>query len=383
MLRYQVANSISDHTFYAGTNSSASNELFRIKGNGNVGFGTSSPTTKLEVAGEIASSNTNAFRMVQGNYGAFWRNDGPGSYFLLTNSGDQFGNFNSLRPLTIDNANGNIAFGNQALFVHHDSHINVNKSIYIDANNTNAGNLSNAINFGGLGTGEGIASKRTAGGNQWGLDFFTSGQSRLSINNNGNVGIGTINPISRLDLAGGNNWDLNNTNGDFSIGNSTYRLKFGIALDGGGAGAAGIRAPTGVQILNLAAGSSAGLSLFGNGNATLAGTLTQNSDRRLKKNIIPLENTLDKLQNLGAYSYQWIDETRDQNTQIGLIAQEVEKIYPNLVKEDTNGYKSVNYIGLVPILIEALKEQQSQIYELQMQLKEIVTKKRLSIEPSK
>ena len=157
--------------------------------NGKVGIGTSIPNTKLEVAGEITSTNTNAFRMIQGNFGAFWRNDGLGSYFLLTNSGDQYGTFNNLRPITIDNVNGNVAFGNQTLFVHHDSHINVNKSIYIDANSFNSGSLNNALNFGGVGTGEGILSKRTAGGNQFGLDFLTQGTSKLSIANGGNITI--------------------------------------------------------------------------------------------------------------------------------------------------------------------------------------------------
>ena len=97
------------------------------------------------------------------------------------------------------------------------------------------------------------------------------------------------------------------------------------------------------------------LTLKGNGNATLYGTLTQNSDERLKKNIERIENPLDLLQKLSGYHYQWKDEWRDPATQSGLLAQEVEKVMPDLVKEDDKGIKSVNYSGMIPYLLEAIK----------------------------
>ena len=49
---------------------------------------------------------------------------------------------------------------------------------------------------------------------------------------------------------------------------------------------------------------------------------------------------------------------------MGVIAQEVEKIFPELVSTNANGYKSVNYIGLIPVMIESIKDQQQQINEL-------------------
>ncbi|HET8581402.1 MAG TPA: tail fiber domain-containing protein [Candidatus Paceibacterota bacterium] len=85
--------------------------VMRITPAGSVGIGTASPGTKLTVAGEITSTNANAFRMAYGNYGAFWRNDGSNTYFLLTNSGDQYGTWNSLRPLTINDSSGAVTVG--------------------------------------------------------------------------------------------------------------------------------------------------------------------------------------------------------------------------------------------------------------------------------
>jgi Chaperone of endosialidase len=97
------------------------------------------------------------------------------------------------------------------------------------------------------------------------------------------------------------------------------------------------------------------LSLQGNGNAVLAGTLTQNSDERLKTNISQLSNPMETLNQLNGYHYNWKEEWRDSATQTGLLAQEVEKVMPELVKQDEKGIKSVNYNGLIPYLLEAVK----------------------------
>jgi hypothetical protein len=109
------------------------------------------------------------------------------------------------------------------------------------------------------------------------------------------------------------------------------------------------------------------LSLQGNGNATLYGTLTQNSDERLKKNITAIDNPLYALNQLNGYHYNWKDEWRDSTRQTGLLAQEVEKVMPELVKEDEKGIKSVNYNGLVPYLLEAIKVLEAKIEKLETQ----------------
>lgn len=106
------------------------------------------------------------------------------------------------------------------------------------------------------------------------------------------------------------------------------------------------------------------LSLRGNGNATLMGTLTQNSDERLKENIRKFGDPLTSLKKLNGYHFNWKDTNRDAALQTGLLAQEVEKIFPELVSENADGIKGVNYIGLIPYLLEAVKELKSENEQL-------------------
>jgi hypothetical protein len=83
----------------------------------------------------------------------------------------------------------------------------------------------------------------------------TQGLRRFAISAEGNIGIGTITPVARLDLLGGQ-WDVNNTEGDLRIGSNNYRLKIGVATGGGGAGITRIRTVGGANQLRLGAGSS-------------------------------------------------------------------------------------------------------------------------------
>jgi hypothetical protein len=106
-----------------------------------------------------------------------------------------------------------------------------------------------------------------------------------------------------------------------------------------------------------------------NGDATLAGNLNINSDARLKANIISLGSTLAKILQIDGKSYT-MKKDESEKQKIGLLAQDIEKVFPELVSE-SNGIKSVNYQGLVPVLINALKEQQNEIELLKQQQSEI------------
>ncbi len=93
-------------------------------------------------------------------------------------------------------------------------------------------------------------------------------------------------------------------------------------------------------------------------------SLTETSDMRLKKGIAPLINALDKILTMRGVRYQWKQERAESEvTEIGFIGQEMEAVCPELVATDTEGYKSLNYSRLTPILVEAIKEQQNLIQQ--------------------
>jgi len=92
---------------------------------------------------------------------------------------------------------------------------------------------------------------------------------------------------------------------------------------------------------------------------------TTTSDIRLKENFEPMSNALELVTQLNGTYYTWKkDAGDDKPRKLGFIAQEIEKVIPELVKTDSEGMKSVDYIGVVPVLVEALKNQQKQINEL-------------------
>ena len=112
-------------------------------------------------------------------------------------------------------------------------------------------------------------------------------------------------------------------------------------------------------------------------SATVSGTLTvasivSVSDERYKRNILPLQLSLDKVERLTGVSYEWKTEEYagkgfKEGKQIGFIAQDVEKVFPELVLTGADGYKAVAYDKLVPVLVEAVKEQHKEMKEKDIQ----------------
>ena len=90
------------------------------------------------------------------------------------------------------------------------------------------------------------------------------------------------------------------------------------------------------------------------------------SDRRLKDNILPIENSLQKINQIGGYSFDWNVEKQNiySGKDYGVIAQEIEEILPELVETRENGYKAVKYDRLVSLLIEGIKELSKEVLEL-------------------
>ena len=106
----------------------------------------------------------------------------------------------------------------------------------------------------------------------------------------------------------------------------------------------------------------------------MAGTLYQNSDGRLKKNIRSLTGSLDKIKQLRPVTYNWKSSDRGSDENIGFIAQEVEQVLPQLVTTNQNGYKAVAYSNMVPVLVDAIKEQQQMIADLKREVEELKKK---------
>jgi hypothetical protein len=93
------------------------------------------------------------------------------------------------------------------------------------------------------------------------------------------------------------------------------------------------------------------------------------SDERLKDNIKPIENALAKIESIGGYTYEWNDnQSTYEGSDIGVIAQEIEAIAPELVIDRETGYKAVKYEKLVAILIEGIKELSAKVNELESKL---------------
>jgi hypothetical protein len=136
-----------------------------------------------------------------------------------------------------------------------------------------------------------------------------------------------------------------------------------------------VGALTTVKIIN------AGALAVGNVTApTVAGTIRAaadviafaSSDERLKENKVLLTDVLDKVNQLGGYEFDWIPMEgihENEGHDIGVIAQEVEKVFPEIVTTRDNGYKAVKYEKLTAILIEAIKELTNKVKDLEDQLK--------------
>ena len=94
------------------------------------------------------------------------------------------------------------------------------------------------------------------------------------------------------------------------------------------------------------------------------------SDERLKDNILPIENPLQKINSIGGYSFEWNVEKQHiyKGKDYGVIAQEIESVLPELVTERENGYKAVKYDKLVSLLIEGIKELSQEVNELKKQI---------------
>ena len=111
------------------------------------------------------------------------------------------------------------------------------------------------------------------------------------------------------------------------------------------------------------------------GNMTVAGDVTAFSDIRLKENIEIIPNAIEKVKQIRGITFTRNDHDDKDTRHTGVIAQEVEKVLPEVVSEDNEGVKNVAYGNMVGLLIEAMKEQQEQIEELKQKVQDLTDQK--------
>lgn len=112
-----------------------------------------------------------------------------------------------------------------------------------------------------------------------------------------------------------------------------------------------------------------------NGNITAEGDVVaySSSDERLKDNITPISGCLEKVLSLDAIEFDWNDKQETYTGHdIGLIAQQVQKIAPEIVTERSDGYLAMKYEKVVPLLVGAVKEQDALLDDLESQVNELM-----------
>ena len=205
VLRYQTNTLADDHVFYAGASPTVSNELMRIKGNGNVGIGTATPNANLDITGSLKVSSYQATH-TQGAWLEWNKDNGGGKTYLLNQKGlggggmvfGEIDNANSITERINIDANGNVGIGIPTpaakLTV-------LNNPTNPSPPNTSSTGIfriavsnNEGIDFGKMGSG-------ASGWIQSGLmGMYTTSLSLQPVG--GNVGIGTVNPLATLDVNG-------------------------------------------------------------------------------------------------------------------------------------------------------------------------------------
>jgi hypothetical protein len=316
----------------------------------NVGIGTTTPGDKLEVNGNIRLTNTGTVLAGPSTTGSAYsitlRAGDPyvpvggsaGSVNItatnnMPSGGSGYGNLGPSGDVNVSSGSGyNTAGGNINITAGQTSCWALTSNSHSDVNIQGGANLVAAdaasINVYGGGTvGIGCPTANANGGNlilKSGIGTGTGTQGNIQLLN-GNVGIGTSAPSSKLEVCGN------------------------------------------VRVI---------------GTIVASGTITTSaiscpSDLRYKKNIVPLDNPIERLMQINAVQYNWRREefpnmNFSDKLQTGFIAQDLEKIFPEMVFTDDAGYKYIYYSRLTPLLVETIKEQQKQI--------EVITKKLTEIE---
>jgi hypothetical protein len=196
----------------------------------------------------------------------------------------------------------------------------------------------------------------------------TSSVVRIFVTSSGDVGIGTTTPGTfKLNVNGTFNatgitcTSVNTTNGNITMGTGD------LSCDAIGCGAISSGAiTTNNNNINAGTGNIAGAIITGSTLRSTGDVVAYYvSDSRLKENKVVLNNSLEKLQKIEAYRFDWkeVDDSicTRRGHDVGLLAQEVREILPEAILERDNGYLSLDYIKMIPLLVSSIKELKAEI----------------------
>lgn len=315
----------------------------------------------LRVTGEVSGTNINNYRMVYGGYGVLWHQNGSNFHLLMTNKDEAYGNYNSLRPMTVAIASGNVTFGHKIT------------TPIVDATGTSSGQ--------GL-----VYNGKTAIGGSNDTWLRINPHSQFSdgiyggptgaLRHDGSIQRGgwggNTSCIMRAATDGG--WGVNGSSAFSYIqtnSNSAHWL-IGSYKDSN-------TLRSGIHVLTSDSGTMRFYTNLRNsyvqvegGNLTAQNNVVAYSDIRVKKNIEVIQDALNKTLSLRGVTYDRTDQ--DNIRQTGLIAQEVEAVIPEAVLTSVNGdiadFKSVAYGNLVGLLVESIRELNNKIERLESLIKE-------------
>ncbi len=348
---------------------------------GNVGIGNSSPTTLLEVGKNMTEPSITihnfggaggaTYSMVDNISGANWK-------FKATNTGGFKirDHANSLDVITIEpNSDANAVYINGAGNVGiktttPDASLSVANTSLAGLTTTGSFQVGQSTGFNMVCDDNEIQSRYNGGANALLLQYW--GGDLIACNAGGTASFyGPVNNYSNLNVSGRIGvkttplFDLDVNSADYTAANiySPYDGGTVVYIYAGGIGA---------DTWGLFSSATfAGYAAYFQGNIYCTGSYLP-SDEKLKENIQPLQNTLDKVMKLDIKTYYFKEEFADMNfptsMQYGFTAQNLESVFPELIKinpakgkEQPIEFKAVNYIGLIPILTEAIQEQQKEM----------------------
>jgi hypothetical protein len=301
---------------------------------GYVGIGTAAPNAGLSL--ESAAGYGSAVALNNTGGGLEWRLSSwtDGTFRLVKSTGTTFS------AISVEPLNGNVGIGtdagDMALNVHRSSGIS-----YIRLSDNTSGPTS-GLRMGMSGSGNAYIINDAATKS---LSFGTEGTTRMRINDAGYVGINSTAPGMMLHIRQ-------------DIANRGLRIQHETATDYWDNG-------IGVTTKNYKFYYN---NLFRADISSTDGAYTQSSDRRLKRDIAPLGNVLDKVMQLQPSTYQYIDNAVEDPRSTGFVAQDVEPLFPDLVREVDDGYKGIVYDGFAVVSIRAIQELNEKVEQLQAEL---------------